>query len=145
MQSPSTDPNRIPSGQEIPCLLWNQTVYYSRHKSPIIVHNGSCTNPVHSLPSHFLTIHFSVILPSTPWSSKWSTSFHSNSTTQYILQRNVHYRLIQWINWPWYFDHTAVNVMAMVFCNMTVRSIYRTAQDTPNITVKEQNSVIQGF
>jgi len=29
-------------------------------------------NRIHALPSHFLNIHLNIILPSSPWSSKWA-------------------------------------------------------------------------
>ena len=118
----STDANSFPSGQETPCVSWNQTAYCNRHNSPLMVHNASHINPVHTLPPHFLKIHINVILSSTTWSSKCPASFFHNISTQYILQWNVNYCLLQWINWLWSFVHTAVTVMATVLCNMTVRS-----------------------
>ena len=145
MQSPSTDANRFPFGQEFACVLWNQTVHCNRHNSPQMVHNANHINPVQTLLSHFLNIHVNVILPSTTWFSKCPASFHCDSKTQYILQWRVHCCHIQWINWLWSFIHTAVTAMAMFLCNVTVRSIYRTAQDISNITVKNRNPLIQGI
>jgi len=34
----------------------------------------SCTDPVHTLASHFLKIYLNIFVPSTPGSSKWSFS-----------------------------------------------------------------------
>jgi hypothetical protein len=54
-QSPSWEANTSSGSQEIPRVLWNLKVQYL-----------SRINPVHALPSHFLKIHFNIILPSTP-------------------------------------------------------------------------------
>ena len=40
-------------------------------------------HPIHASPSHFLNTHFNIILPSTPWSSKWLFPSGFPSTTLY--------------------------------------------------------------
>ena len=70
--SPSWEANRFSSSQEIPCILWNSNVHHRIHKwsprFPIL----SQLDTVHVPTSHFLKIHFNIILPSTPESSKWA-------------------------------------------------------------------------
>jgi hypothetical protein len=62
-QSPSWEIERFLASQDIPHILWNLKVYYLVHKSPLLVPILSKTNPLHAL-SHFLKIHFKIILPS---------------------------------------------------------------------------------
>jgi hypothetical protein len=71
-QSPPWEANWFSGSQEIPPLiLWNPMVHYRIHKCPQPVPILSLINKFHS---HFLNIHFNIILPSTPGSSKWSVS-----------------------------------------------------------------------
>jgi hypothetical protein len=72
-QRPSWEANSFSASQEIPCILRKPEVHYRIHKSPPPVPTLSQLNPVHA-PSHFLKIHFNIILQYTPGSPKWSPS-----------------------------------------------------------------------
>jgi hypothetical protein len=65
-QRPSWEANSFSASQEIPRILWNPEVHYRLLQ----------LNAVHA-PSHFFTIHFNIILLSTPGSAKWSPSLRS--------------------------------------------------------------------
>ena len=60
------------ASQEIPLLLLYSKVPYHIHKSPLPVPILSHSNPIRASPSHFLKIHFNIVLASTPRSSEWS-------------------------------------------------------------------------
>jgi hypothetical protein len=73
--SPAWEPNRFSVSQEIPRILRNPEVQYCFYKFrppiPILSH----LEPVHALSSHFLKVHFNIILPYTPGSCLWFLSF----------------------------------------------------------------------
>ena len=72
-KSPSWEANRFSASQEIPRILWNPNVHHSIHKCPLPVPINEL-DPVHTLTSHFLKIHFNIIFPSTPESPMWPLS-----------------------------------------------------------------------
>ena len=77
-QSPSWEANKFSANHEIPQILCNQKIHYHVHKCSPPVRILSQLDEAHALTSHFLKIHLSIMLPSTPGSSKWflSLGFH---------------------------------------------------------------------
>jgi len=71
-QSPSKEANSSSASQDIPRILCKP-----EGSLPHSQEAANCPyqiNPIPCLPSHFLKIYFNIILPSTPWSPKWSLS-----------------------------------------------------------------------
>jgi hypothetical protein len=82
-QSPSWEANQFASSQEIPRILWNSKVHYRIHKCPPPILILNQLSLVHTPTSHFLQIHFNIILLSAPGSTQWSLSHTSPSKTLY--------------------------------------------------------------
>ena len=72
VQSPSLNPIRSLSSQEIPRNLWNPKFHYHVHNIPPPVSILNQINPVHSSSFHFLKIQFNIISTSMPVFSKCS-------------------------------------------------------------------------
>jgi len=77
MEESPWEANRFSPSQEI---LWNPKVHYGIHKCPPPVPLLCHINPVHVSLTHFLKIHFNIILPSKYGSSKWSRSLSLSSS-----------------------------------------------------------------
>ena len=68
--SPSWEPNRFQASHEIPRIIWNANVHHRIHNSLYPASILSQIDPVHAPPPHSSNIHFNIILPSRPGSSK---------------------------------------------------------------------------
>jgi len=88
-QSPTWEANRSLTGQEIQRIVWNPKVHHHIQMHPTPFPIMSQINPFYVSLSQFLNINFNIILPSTPWSYKWSLSLRSpHSSNDAILLLN---------------------------------------------------------
>jgi hypothetical protein len=96
-QSPSWEANGFWVSKEIPRILWYPRVHYRIHMCSQTVPILSQLNPVHTPTSYFLKIQLSIILPSTPGSSKGSQHknviMYCKNIAWYIGLCNVYYIL----------------------------------------------------
>jgi hypothetical protein len=80
-QGPSWEANRFSASQKIPRILWNPKVYCRTYTCPPPVPVLSQLDQVHTPTTYFPKVHFNIIFPSTPGSSKLSLFlrfFHQN-------------------------------------------------------------------
>ena len=105
-QSPSWEAIRSPSSQAVPLNWLYQLVHYCIHKQLPPVPILSEINAVHASPSHFLKIHFGVILPCIPRSSKWPLSLRSSHQNHVCLSPVSHTWLMFHPSHSSWFDHT---------------------------------------
>jgi len=92
-QSSSSKANGSSATEEIHHILWYLRVHYDVHKSPQVVPILSQINPLPTLQSNLFKIHFNIILPSMPKSSKWYLSFrfpHQNPVCISLLPSTQH-------------------------------------------------------
>jgi hypothetical protein len=73
-QRPSWEAYRSSACQKITRILYRPKVHYRIYNSPPAVPVRSQTDPAHGSPFLFSMIHFNIILPSMPESSKYSPS-----------------------------------------------------------------------
>jgi hypothetical protein len=104
-QSPSWEANRFSASQEISHILWNLKVHYDNQKCPQPVPILSQIDLVHAPTSHFLKIRLNIVLPSMPWSSRWSLSLtfpHQSPvyTSPPPICATCPVHLISWFNHP---------------------------------------------
>ena len=91
-QSPSLEANRS-SVRQTPCILWKLRDHYHIHNHLPPVPVLSQSNTVHGSPTHFLKIHFNIILLSMPSSSKWFLSIrfpHQNLVCMSLVLHTCH-------------------------------------------------------
>jgi len=78
MEQSPLEANRFSASHKFTHVLCKLRLHRLFHNSPPPVPTLSHSNPIHA-PSHFLKIHFNIILPSMPGSSVWSLTYEENA------------------------------------------------------------------
>lgn len=79
-QSSSSEDKFSSPRQVTPHNLWKMKLRDTFHNNTLLVRILSYINPIYAIPSYFLSIHISIIPPSTPRLSNWPLSFKSTTT-----------------------------------------------------------------
>jgi hypothetical protein len=80
-QNPPSEADSHSASQEISRLLWNPKFHYRVHNGPPLVPILSQKYLVHKSPLYFPKIHYNIIIPSMPSTSKWSLPFRFSDQT----------------------------------------------------------------
>jgi hypothetical protein len=128
--SPSWEASRSSASQEIPRDLLNPKVHYRTHKPATCPYPEPYQSSPYPPPSHFLKIHFNIILPPRPGSTKWSPSLRNFYTSQ---QFSTFFQT-KWLKVTIFFNKSVVMTTKMIskisyhvqiLCNVNLTWIYK--------------------
>jgi hypothetical protein len=89
--NPPVEADSRSAGQEIPRILYNPKVHYRTDESTTGSYTEMIPAYVYTLGHDFLSIYFSIVLPSTPRSSNWSLPFgFSSKSFERISHTHMH-------------------------------------------------------
>lgn len=102
-QTPSLEANSFSASQETFRILWKQEIHHDLEKCSPLVPVKSQDDEIYAFPTLFFIMHFNIIPPCTPWSSKIPVCYtfhHQNPCTDISSSPNVpHARPY---NSPWF-------------------------------------------